>query len=439
MRTATVATLIVVLVAVGLGVAVSWLRQGVDPAAGAAPAGASPAPDPSTPTHPAPVDPSGFLYGRVTTVDGVAFEGRLRFGGLEEAFWTDAFNGAKETNRWVALAPPEAVRERRSFDVFGLELGSRERSVELDRPFQARFGDIASIEAVGDVVRVELKNGTAFGLDRFGADDLADGVRVWDATRGVTDLHEWRIRSIEFRPTPAIESAPYRLHGSVRTTHGEFVGFIVWNRTACVGTDTLALGGENVRLGTVRSVARDARGGVRVTLLDGREIALPDSRELGRNHRGISVEDPRFGRVSIPWDATERIDVDSRGSGPGYDDFPPGRALAGTVVTRAGARLSGRLVYDLDESETAETLDAPRGGLDYTVPFGRIASIVLPERGEDGGGLAVVTLADGHALDLERSGDLADGNPGMLVFAHDGRSPAFVPWVEVARIDFDRP
>jgi len=36
-----------------------------------------------------------------------------------------------------------------------------------------------------------------------------------------------------------------------------------------------------------------------------------------------------------------------------------GRPLTGKVITRSGRRLAGRLVYDLDESETTETLDAP--------------------------------------------------------------------------------
>jgi hypothetical protein len=51
----------------------------------------------------------------------------------------------------------------------------------------------------------------------------------------------------------------------------------------------------------------------------------------------------------------------------------------------AGRRLAGRLVYDLDESEVTETLDAPSQGVNYTIPFGLIASIVLPNAEERGG------------------------------------------------------
>ena len=47
-----------------------------------------------------------LIYGRVTTIDGVIYEGRIRFGGGEEAFWGDYFNGAKMENPWAAEVPP---------------------------------------------------------------------------------------------------------------------------------------------------------------------------------------------------------------------------------------------------------------------------------------------------------------------------------------------
>ncbi len=65
---------------------------------------------------------------------------------------------------------------------------------------------------------------------------------------------------------------------------------------------------------------------------------------------------------------------------PAYGDFPTGRPLTGDVTTRGGRRFTGRLVYDLDESETTETLDAPSQDVTYNIPFGLIASIVLPSR-----------------------------------------------------------
>ena len=278
----------------------------------------------------------------------------------------------------------------------------------------ARFGDIARIEARGRDLRVTLKSGTVFPLDRFAADDFADGLRVWDGRRGVVDLDEWRIRSIELLPTARLEAAPERLHGTVRTGHGDFTGFIQWDREECVGPDELvghtADGELRLRFDTIRSIARRSGDSSLATLRDGREIGLSDTREAGQGHRGIYVDDRRYGRVLVSWDAFERIDFSAGGSGPAYTDFPPGRPLTGSVTTRAGRRLTGRLVYDLDESETTETLDAPSRGVDYTIPFGLIASIAPVGREERGVQRARVTLHDGEELQLERTGDLGEGN-----------------------------
>jgi hypothetical protein len=184
---------------------------------------------------------------------------------------------------------------------------------------------------------------------------------------------------------------------------------------------------DGVRFDTIRAIARRAREGSVITLVDGREIVLSDDPDVSHGNRGIYVDDPRYGRVLISWDAFERVDFSPGGSGPAYADFPPGRPLTGSVTTRAGTRLTGRLVYDLDESETTETLDAPSHGVDYTIPFGLIASVV-PARGE-------VTLHDGEELQLEAFGDLGPGNAGLLIFIDGRERPEYVPWTDVERIE----
>ena len=395
-----------------------------------------------------------FLYGRITTVGGTTYEGRLRFGGEEEAFWGNYFNGFKDENPWAAQVPPERLPTKgRSIDIFGLEISRGERQIDLGRPFMARFGDIARIDAIGDGVRaaiergieydpdlrVTLKSGTIFDLDRFEADDFADGVRVWDARRGVVDLDEHQIRTIEFLSPVRRGEVPDRLHGTVRTRHGDFTGFLQWDREETLGHDELvghtADGEITVRFDAIRSIARHSRGSSLVTLIDGREIVLSDTRKVGRGNRGVYVDDRRYGRVLVSWDAFERVDFSPGGSGPAYDGFPPGRPLVGNVTTRAGRRLIGRLVYDLDESEITETLDAPSQGVDYTIPFGLVASIELPDREER----ARVTLHSGEKLQLERTGDLGEGNAGILIFVDGRERPEYVPWTDVEQVSLDRP
>src|SRR5215203_3245543 len=133
----------------------------------------------------------GFLYGRVTDVEGVAYEGQLRFGGDEEALWSHYFNGVRDGNPWADQVPRARLpRERDAIEIFGMELFGWERRLDLGRPFMARFGDISRIDARGRDLRVTLRSGTEVELDRYAADDFADGVRGWDCRSGMVDLDE---------------------------------------------------------------------------------------------------------------------------------------------------------------------------------------------------------------------------------------------------------
>ena len=355
----------------------------------------------TSPTAPADGPHQGFLYGRVTTDAGGTYEGRLRFGRDEEAFWGNYFNGLKAQNPWAAQPPAtqQLTQKRRAFTIFGFEIPLGARRVDLGRPFMARFGDIARIEARGRDLRVTLKSGTVFDLDWDAANDFDDGVRVWDDSagrRGPRQLGGWNPTAIA-RADPHDRAAPHRpagrrsrpaarhrAHAATATSRASSSGT---GRRAS-GLDELAgrtaEGPLRLRFDTIRSIVRRSGDSALVTLLDGREIVLSGTREVGEGNGGIYVDDRRYGRVLVSWDAFERIDFSAAGSGPAYIDFPPGRPLTGTVTTRAGQRLTGRLVYDLDESETTETLDAPSHGVDYTIPFGLVASIVPAGRDERG-------------------------------------------------------
>ena len=426
-----------VLLVLALVVTYPDVEPDVEPAAAA-----PPAIDPSTPSAAGPAAQlhSAFLYGRITDVDGATVEGRLRWGRDQEAFWGDYFNGAKADNPWAVHAPAD---RRSPFEIFGIEIGERDGQIRFGRQFLARFGDIARIEAHLRDVQVTLRSGTTFELDRSAAGDIDDGVRVWDARRGVVDVDARRIRTIELLPTAPLVAAPDRLHGTVRTRQGDFTGFIQWNRQDCVGADELvgrtADGEVRLRYDTIRSIARNSNDSSVVTLLDGREMVLSDTREVGDGNLGTYVDDGRYGRVLISWDAFERIDFSPGPSGPGYGDFPPGRPLAGTVTTRDGRRLTGRLVFDFDESETTETLDASLQGVDYNIPFTLIASIVPHVRQGPGAGRAAVILDDGEELRLQRTGDLGERNAGLLIFVDGRERPEYVPWTDVEKIDLHGP
>jgi len=406
------------------------------PAAAAAPPSVPPPVEEASPS----ADVQGFLYGRIATVDGAVHEGRLRFGSNEEAFWGDYFNGAKKENPWLDNALLERLpKERSPVEIFGVKILEQERPIDTERRFLARFGEIKRIEAHGRDVLVTLKNGTVVDCDLFGASDFDDGLRVWGDGEVFVDLDSDRIATIEFLAPPATLVAPARLHGTVRTNQGSFTGFVQWDREECVGSDTLdghsPEGERKLRFDTIRSIARDPEGNSLVTLLDGNEVTLSGTNDVNGANRGVFVDDARFGRVLVSWDAFERADFSPEGSGPAYAEFPAGERLRGSVTTRDGKQRAGKLVYDLDESETTGTLDAPFRGVDYRIPFGLIASIVVP----DGDSHAALVLHNGEKLELDRESDLGRRNAGMLVFAGQGGKGEYVAWADVARVDFDRP
>ncbi|MEM9404737.1 MAG: hypothetical protein AAGA81_01750 [Acidobacteriota bacterium] len=380
----------------------------------------------------------GFLYGRVETVRA-SYEGRIRFGGVQEAFWTDTFDAFKKENPWQSFVDPEALIDEEPVEVFGVSLGTRKRPVNLRRPFRVAFGDIVALEPEVSNLFVELKSGATLRLDRMGADDFGDGLRVWDADRGVVDLDELSVRRIEFLAPPPMR-APRRLYGTVRSSAGEFTGFIQWDREASVDTDPIVgrsdEGSSELSFGQVRRVERTADGSL-WSLRDGRRIELTGTRSVGSGHRGVAVTDERYGRAVVGWSSFESLDLREAGSGPGYESFAAGGPLRGRVTLIDDSTLEGRLVYDLDESETTDTLDVSRGDVDYALRLSDVA-VIEPRHDVHCATPPRVTLRGGQTLELDCSGDLAPTHAGVLVFR--GETPTYAAWSAVRLVElFDTP
>ena len=159
--------------AVGLLALAALLATMMEPVMHARPTATTPAIAQASAAAPNGQAAAHLLYGRVTT-DHAVFEGRLRWGGDQEALWINYFNGAKSRNPWSAYAP----YERRSFKVFGLEIARWTSQVDVGRPCMARFGDITRVDRYGREWRITLKSGAVVHLAWGGADDMNDGVRL---------------------------------------------------------------------------------------------------------------------------------------------------------------------------------------------------------------------------------------------------------------------
>lgn len=380
-------------------------------------------------------DTKGYLYGTVRTKGGTTYEGRLRWG-KEEAFWTDHFNATKEDRPLARQVPRRHRTSDEPLRVFGVPVGIR-WSEDASRQLVVRFGDLKSVLPEGsDGVTIVLKDGEEMRLGG-GSNDVGASVTVHDATLGEVRVPWEKIRRVDFKAAPsALPGAPARLSGTVKTEAGTFRGPVQWDKEECLATDVLDGTAEDgkmkIEMGRIRAIAREGFRASRVFLRDGREVVLRGTNDVNEDNRGIFVDDERYGRVLVSWKAFARVDFEDAGSGPGYDDFPPLGALRGTLKTREGVTHRGEIVFDVDESRGWEMLDGDRDGVTYSIPFARVASIA-----PDGGRRSKVVLhGSTEEVFLEKSTDVTDRNAGVFVLS--GERKTYVPWSEVARIDFER-
>lgn len=379
-------------------------------------------------------DTSGFLYGQVITDRGSTYEGRLRWG-KEEAFWSDLFNSVKESIDAEEEMPRERLKRREKIKIFGIPIGVRYENYSGSRTFKARFGDIAEIEVDGgDRATLTMRDGQRIEVDG-GSNDIGATIHIWDKGVGELDVEWEKIDRIVFKKTPAnLKVEGHRLYGTVTADSGSFTGTIQWDQDEGLSTD--ALDGEtrdadmSIPFGNVRTIERHSSRSSRVVLTDGREMILEGSNDVDDDNRGIFVDDVRFGRVLVTWDAFDRAEFSvPKGSGPSYESFAKSGPLRGKVT--AGTRIyEGQIVFDVDESRSWEIFDGNARDVEYNIPMALIRTI--EPRGYD---RVELTLVSGDTIELSDTADTGDGNRGVVIYRDEGRA-SYLEWEDVDRIEF---
>jgi hypothetical protein len=226
-----------------------------------------------------------------------------------------------------------------------------------------------------------------------------------------------------------------RLFGKVVTEDGSFEGYVQWDSQECLTTDRLDGQSEDgelsIEMGKIKAIEKNNSRGSRIELVDGRKLVLEGTNDVDSSLRGIFVEDPRYGRVQVSWDAFERVEFRAMDrTGKGYDEYKPAGKLSGSVTDQEGQVRSGRLVFDLDEEAGWEILNGSRHGVAYHIPFGLVRSIE-PQRGDT----SKIVLRSGEEVTLGEGQDVAESNAGVVVVRDDGRE-VHLPWSEVKKIEF---
>jgi hypothetical protein len=394
---------------------------------------------PAAATHPG----AGLIHATVTLRDGTTHTGCLRWKD-EDAFWDDVFTARQRDLPWFEHADRQALageRRRQYYATHGLldrlawSLHHKGDEVKISRPFICRYGDLAALhltEDEGKPVIAVLRDGreVAIGVP---SRDIGSDLITYPQPDQPVELAWGDVREIRFEAAPAT-SVPYatRLAGTVEYRGGTLVGYLQWDRSECTSLDMIDSDQQDVALSEVRRIARNRRGGSDVTLADGRVVLLDGTNDVGDGNRGVAVEVAGLGRVTVPWNRFTAADMRLEpATHPGYDEFAPPRPLSGTVTTTDGRTLTGRLVYDLDESATIDILHGTADECDYQIPFASIAAIAPAAPGA-----CDVTLRDGRRLTLGGDEDTGDGHAGLLVFADGQETPAYVLWSAVRQVEF---
>ena len=380
------------------------------------------------------IDPQGYIYGTIETTNDNRYTGFMRWG-TEEAFWDDLFNATKKD------LPYGDKRSRKDKDgrikIFGrtIRYGWDGGS---SRQFITRFGDIAEILPMrGDRFEIVMKGGESLRLDG-GSNDVGARITIQDESLGDVQIEWEKIDRITFAAAPAgATPTAWRLHGTLTTRHETFEGYIQWDSQENLSTDKLDGDTEDgelsIQMGKIRSIEKNNRDGSWVELRDGRRFLLTDSNDVDHTLRGVFVEDERYGRVEVSWEAFERVDFGEPGkSGRGYDDYGPSRPIVGTVTDPEGSKYTGRLVFDLDEQSQFEMLNGTRHDVEYYIPFGMLKSI-QPGRRDS----CDVVLKNGTTLHLSDGQDVSERNDGVVVIRDGSEREVYLRWRDVDRIDFE--
>lgn len=395
-------------------------------------------------SHQAFSQDEGFIYGKVTTIDGRSYEGALRWG-KEEAYWTDMFNASKDENENLDYLSRDEIDEledrRRGF----WERDNNWINVSWDwdndndfvHQFVCQFGEIKSIRPTRrQGAEVTMQSGLVYDLDGQGYNDINTRIRVNDSELGTIELDWDRIELIEFMATPSKLRDKFGdpLYGTVETSEGKFTGYVQWDHDERVSEDKLdgdtEDGDVSIAFYNIKSIERYGSSRSVVILKSGRELELRGSNDVNDGNRGIIVAIEGMGRIDVPWDEFDMVTfTDAPGSGSAYKMFANQPRIEGTVALRNGDTYDGELIYDLDEAYQFEVLQGKLDDIEMIIPFKYIKEIA--PRNYDN---STVTLTNGEKYLLGDAQDVSDKNQGVIV--KNGGDIRYFTFDDVEKITF---
>lgn len=388
----------------------------------------------------------GYIYGRVTTIDGNEYLGHFRWGG-EETFWTDIYNASKLDTKVFGhlIGQKKGTTEDAGWMGVDWSLSSiwedRHSYSYSTHEFSCQFGNIVSIKYRGEKrLYLTLKNGAVIEVGGGGYNDVRASVTIYDEEIGKIKVRGSRIDQVDFMQTPrkVQETGGRPIYGSVITWDNDsIVGHIEWDHDEKLDTDILdgESGSQDLKI-PFGKIARiePSRGRSLVVLESGREFMVHGTNDVNEENKGIIVTVDGLGHIDIPWSNVEKVNFfkDRKSSGPSYDDFKKPKGLSGTVELITGEKYNGLFAFDMDEVWEFEMLNAESHNLEFDIPFVNIRSI-RPKNYN----YSWVELKSGDKFLLGDTNDVSDNNGGVLMFPSKNEDPIKIRWTKIDHITFD--
>lgn len=380
---------------------------------------------------------SGFLYGKVYTRSNT-YEGQIRWGS-EESFWTDYFNAAKKSSHSYKKIAEQDKKETSWLD-FDWDILSIWENKSTLHQFSCQFGDIKTIEILNSSnVRLFFKNDLQIDVNGDGYNDIGTNIQVLDGEFGWTSLNWDKVYKVEFSQMPKGSTVQNisPLYGTVETNRNEkFTGYIQWDHDERISTDKLDGDSRDGRIAVAFSEVvsiEKRRDGSDVVLKSGRQLYLTGTNDVNEDNKGVIIIQPGKGMMDIPWSSFSKITfTPAAHSGPDYASFTAPKPLSGTINRFDGSNLTGRMIFDIDESLDVETLEGKDNNIKYTIPFRNIKNI--KPKNEN---FAQVELKNGEILLLGDERDVSEGNDGIILFIKGKKEPVHIRWSKIDQITFD--
>ena len=373
---------------------------------------------------------SGRIYGKVTTVTGDIYEGRIIWGsgnGEHETIWNHTFDGTYnfyDQNR-------DAYNRQRD----------RQRRIRRTLPaeFSVMFGQITLLERSRSGSNVVLKDGREYEVS---AGDSRESITVLDSELGKVVISRRDYEKVEFMDEPEeytrnADEKGYPIFGTVSTSSGlTFTGFIMWDNDESLSTHIL--NGEEGRykreipFSKIQSIAPLNRRSSEINLWTGRKIVLRGSNDVNSDNKGLFVADKSFGIIEISWRDLEKVEFERNVSGMRYSDFKAGIPLFGTLVDENGDEHEGFIRWDDDENFSTDFLNGQYENLSFKLEFSNIREIRRRSRSS-----ATVVMRNGVELLLRNSNDVNYRNKGILVLERaDDADGKLFEWDEFEKVIF---